>query len=100
MARRNKNEGIFDVMVMLPWWLTLIMGVGVSVYLKVHPLPNGTFLDTPVFIWYGLKFYSWACFAASFISGLLTLKRKILFDSAKDIDAIRAYVRCKYFLTH
>jgi len=50
MARRNKNEGIFDIMVMLPWWLTLIVGVGIWVYLKVHPLPNGTSLDTPVFV--------------------------------------------------
>jgi restriction system protein len=90
MARRKKNEDWFDILVLLPWWLTLIMGVGIYVYLKVNPLPNGTFLDKPVFIWYGLKFFSWACFGAAFVSGLLTLKRKVLFASAKDIDAIRA----------
>ncbi len=90
MARRKKNEGLFDIMVMLPWWLTLIVGVGIWVYLKVYPLPTGTFPAESVFIWYGLKFFSWVCFAAAFVSGFLTLRRKILFASAKDIDAIRA----------
>ena len=90
MARRKKNEGLFDILVLLPWWLTLIVGIGIWFYLNGHPLPKGTLLDKPVFIWYGLKMFSWACFGAAFVSGVLTLKRKILFASAKDIDAIRA----------
>ena len=90
MARRKKNEDLFDILVLLPWWLTLIVGIGIWFYLNGHPLPKGTLLDKPVFIWYGLKLFSWACFGAAFVSGVLTLKRKILFASAKDIDAIRA----------
>ena len=60
MARRNKNDGWFDILVMPPWWLTLIVGIGIWFYLNGHPLPKGMFLDKPVFIWYGLKFFSWA----------------------------------------
>lgn len=41
-------------------------------------------------IWYGLQFLKWACFGAALVSGVLTLKRKVLFASAKDIQAIRA----------
>ena len=90
MARRKKNEDLFDILVLLPWWLTLIVGIGIWFYLNGHPLPKGTLLDKPVFIWYGLKLFSWACFGAAFVSGVLTLKRKMLFASAKDIDVIRA----------
>ncbi len=90
MARRNKNDGWFDILVMLPWWLTLIVGIGIWFYLNGHPLPKGMFLDKPIMIWFGLQFLKWACFGAAFVSGVLTLKRRILFASAKDIDAIRA----------
>ena len=94
MARRSKRgsplDDLFEVLLLFPWWVTLILGCGLWIYLKWQPSPTGFSLDKPVMIWFGLQFLKWACFGAAFVSGVLTLKRKILFASAKDIDAIRA----------
>lgn len=94
MARRKQNgsplDDFFEVLLLFPWWVTLILGTGLWVYLKCQPSPSGFSLEKPVMIWYGLQFLKWSCFGAAFVSGVLTLKRKILFASAKDIEAIRA----------
>ena len=94
MARRNRGgsplDDLFAFLLLFPWWVTLILGSGLWVYLAWQPSPPGLSLDKPVMIWYGLQFLKWSCFGASFVAGVLTLKRKILFASAKDIDAIRA----------
>ena len=94
MASRKGNgrplEDFFGLLLLFPWWVTLIVGSGLWGYLKLQPSPTGFFLEKPVLIWFGLQFLKWACFGAAFVSGVLTLKRKILFASAKDIDAIRA----------
>ena len=94
MARRNKSgsplDDFFAVLLLFPWWVTLVSGIGLWVYLAWQPSPTGFSLDKPVMIWFGLQFLKWACFGAAFVSGVLTLKRKILFASAKDIEAIRA----------
>jgi len=94
MMTRRKNDSplddFFAVLLLFPWWVTLIIGSGLWVYLKWQPSPSGFSLDKPVMIWFGLQFLKWSCFGAAFVSGVLTLKRKILFASAKDIDAIRA----------
>jgi len=94
MASRKGNgrplEDFFGPLLLFPWWVTLIVGSGLWGYLKLQPSPTGFFLEKPVLIWFGLQFLKWACLGASFVSGVLTLKRKLLFASAKDIDAIRA----------
>ncbi len=90
MARRHKDFGLFESLLLFPWWVTALLGTGLWVYLKWQPSPTGFSLDKPVMIWYGLQFLKWACFAASFVVGVKILSRKMTFASAKDIDAIRA----------
>lgn len=90
MARRKKNEGIFDLLLMFPWWVTLILGIGVWIYLRLQPVPGGATVLNDSILRLFLTAAQWLCLAASLVSGLLTLKRKILFASAKDIEAIRA----------
>ena len=94
MARRKKSGSPFDdlieVLLMFPWWVTLILGSGLWVYLKCQPSLSGFSLQKPVMLWYLLQFLKWACFGAAFVTGVKTLSRKTLFASAKDIDAIRA----------
>ena len=90
MARRNKNEGLFDLLLLLPWWATLAVGSGLWFYLRGHAMPASPFVPKEIVTWFVLQFLKWACFGAAFVSGVLTLKRKILFASAKDIEAIRA----------
>lgn len=89
MARRKKNEGLFELLLLFPWWVTLILGVGLWLYLRGHSVPASPFVPKELVTWIILQFLKWACFGAAFVSGVLTLKRKILFASAKDIDAIR-----------
>jgi len=94
MARRKQNgsplDVFFEILLLFPWWVTLILGSGLWVYLKWQPSPTGFTLEKPVMIWYGLQFLKWSCFLAAFISGIKTLSRKSLFASAKGIEAIRA----------
>ena len=45
MARRKNDVGIFEILVKLPWWLALALGVSCYVYLKVSPPPVGVFPD-------------------------------------------------------
>ncbi len=58
MARRNRSgsplDDFFAVLLLFPWWATLIMGGGLWVYLRWQPSPAGFSLDKPVMIWYGL----------------------------------------------
>lgn len=60
MARRNRGgsplDDLFAFLLLFPWWVTLILGSGLWVYLAWQPSPPGLSLDKPVMIWYGLQF--------------------------------------------
>lgn len=80
MARRRKNDGLLDLLIELPWWVTLVLGL---IFMGVSG--GGNPLVTLVF-----KMFSYACFLAAFVGGIKSLVRKSLFTSANDIDDIRA----------
>lgn len=90
MARRNKNEGVFELLLLFPWWVTLILGVGIWIYLRLQPLPGGATVLNDSILRLFLTAAQWFCFTASFVTGIKTLNRKLTFASAKDIEAIRA----------
>lgn len=90
MARRKNDVGIFEILVKLPWWLALALGVSCYVYLKVSPPPVGVFPDPDFVVRIFVQFFQWMCFGAAVVSGFHQLIRKILFASAKDLEAIRA----------
>ena len=52
MARRRKSNSPFDdlieVLLLFPWWVTLILGSGLWVYLKWQPSPSGFSLEKSV----------------------------------------------------
>jgi len=80
MARSRKNEGLFDILFELPWWVSLILGV---ILLCMNAQNNAAV----TLVFRGLAL---VCFAASVAGAIRSLTRKLLFASAKDIDAIRA----------
>lgn len=49
MARRNRGgsplDDFFAVLLLFPWWVTLILGIGLWVYLAWQPSPTGFSLD-------------------------------------------------------
>jgi len=90
MARRNKNEGLFDLLVLLPWWLTLAVGIGLWFYLRGQAMPVSPLVPKEIVTWLVLQFLKWGCLGAALVSGIATLRRKLLLSSAKDIEAIRA----------
>ena len=79
-----------DLLIMLPWWLTLAAGLGILVWRRLHPVPAGQVDIQSVVYVFGLQILQYMCFGASAASGIATLIRKLLFASAKDIEAIRA----------
>lgn len=81
MARRKRNEGLLDLLIEMPWWATLVLG------LIIYGVAGGggNPLVTLVF-----KMFAYACFVAAFVGVIKSLVRKSLFASAKDIEAIRA----------
>ena len=81
MARRRKNEGLLDLLVELPWWVTLILGL---IFMGVSGGGSNA-LVALVF-----KMFAYACFLAAFVGGIKSLVRNSLFASANDIEAIRA----------
>lgn len=90
MARRRKNENIFDLLLLFPWWVTLAVGIGLWFYLRGQSMPTSPFVPKEFVTWFVLQFLKWGCLGASLVSGVTTLFRKLLFASAKDIEAIRA----------
>lgn len=93
MSRRKKNVSLFEILMEFPWWITLIAGTCLYLYHKTNPGPTGPTafsLEGAYVTGLLLKFLQWMCFAAAFVSGLNSLIRKLLFASAKDIEAIRA----------
>lgn len=99
MARRKGGDGLLDLLVRLPWWLTLAVSVCLFVYLKGRPLSVDSLKPEtlkPMLLFGGLHVLKWACLAAAFVSGMLTLKRKLLFASAKGIETIRAMSWCEF----
>lgn len=91
--RRKSNsplDDLIEILMLFPWWMTLVLGTGLWVYLRCQPSPTGISLEKSVMLWYLLQFLKWVCFGVSFVTGIKALFRKLTFASAKDIDAIRA----------
>lgn len=81
------------MLVLLPWWLTLAGGLVLFVILHGPQASGHTSgpdaLENTIRTLM-MTIGMWACFAASFVSAIRTLWRKLLFASAKDIESIRA----------
>jgi len=90
MARRRKNEGIFDLLLLLPWWVTLVAGIGLWFYLGGQSMPASPFVLKEFVTWFILQFLKWGCLGAALVSGIATIWRELLFTSTKDIESIRA----------
>lgn len=93
MARRNNNASPIEDLALLPWWLTLAAGLGIWVWRRSHPpvLHGASPQDLkPVITAFFLMIVQFACFGASLLSAIATIKRKHTFASAKDIESIRA----------
>jgi restriction system protein len=90
MSRRRNNPSFMDILILLPWWLTLIAGAGLWCYLKMTPLPTGPAVFPEAIPRLAMAVLQWMCLGAALISGIITLTRKLTFASAKDIDAIKA----------
>jgi hypothetical protein len=78
MARRKRNEGVLDLLIELPWWVTLVLGL---IFMGV----SGGGSNAPVALVF--KLFAYACFFAAFLGGIKSLVRKSLFASANDIEA-------------
>ena len=79
-----------DILVLLPWWLTLIAGAGIWLYLRWHPAQGGGTEIREIIIRFFLVALQWMCFVAAVASAMATISRRRTFASAKDIEAIRA----------
>ncbi|NLC80673.1 MAG: restriction endonuclease [Lentisphaerae bacterium] len=90
MARRQYNGSLLDDLALLPWWLTLIAGAGIWLWRRHHPMPAKTMDAHAIAVTLGLMFLQLACFGAALVSGIATIRRKLAFASAKDIESIRA----------
>lgn len=90
MSRRRNNDSFVDHLALLPWWLTLIAGLGILAYRKIHPAQIGQADVQAIVYMFGLAAVQYMCLIASAASALATIKRRLTFASAKDIDAIRA----------
>lgn len=75
---------------MLPWWLTLVAGAGIWLYLRWHPAQGGGATTQKIIIQFALQALQWVCFVATFASAMATISRRRTFASAKDIEASRA----------
>jgi restriction system protein len=90
MARRRNNDSFMDLLIMLPWWLTLAAGLGIMVWRRLHPLQTGQADVQAMVYMFGLAAVQYMCFIASAASALATIKRRLAFASAEDIESIRA----------
>ncbi len=87
---RKRNTSALDALALLPWWLTLIAGAGIWFWRRHHPMPAKTMDAHAIAVTLGLMFLQIACFGAALVSGIATIRRKLAFASAKDIESIRA----------
>ena len=90
MSRRRKDSSFFNLLVLLPWWLTLIAGAGIWLYLRSYPAQSAGADMQAIIIRFALLALQWMFFAAAFVSAIATITRRLTFASAKDIEAIRA----------
>jgi hypothetical protein len=90
LARRNKNEGLFDLLLLLPWWVTLIVGIGLWFYLRRLTMPVSSFVPKEIVTWIVLQCLKRGCLGAALVSEIGTFRRQLHSASAEDIDAIRA----------
>jgi restriction system protein len=90
MSRRRKGESWFDLLALLPWWVTLALGLIIMSSRNPKPTPSNVAGGSSI-VWYLIfSLAPWLCFAASALSGIKALKRSALFSSANDIGTIRA----------
>lgn len=89
MSRRNINTSFMDLLILLPWWLTLSAGAGIWLYLRWHPAQTGSAAIQEIIIRFALLALQWMCLVAAGVSALAARRRKLTFASAKHIEAIR-----------
>jgi restriction system protein len=90
---RTRNTSPIEDLALLPWWLTLAAGLGIWVWRKSHPpvLHGASPQDLkPIIAAFFLMMVQFVCFGASLLSAIATIKRKLTFAAAKDIESIRA----------
>lgn len=82
MPRRKKKEDAFDLLVEVPWWISLVMGV-VALFV-VLGAPCQPSIRTMQYFIPGMIFF------ASFVSLIKVLEKKLLHQKAKTIEEIKA----------
>jgi restriction system protein len=87
MARHRKTS-ILEDLIAAPWWVSFTLGVGLGIYLLITPA-----VDASAGITYVYRMFSkWGIgflFICSFISFLLSFKRRAQFEAAKTLEDIR-----------
>jgi len=85
---RNRKTSILEDLIAAPWWVSFTLGVGLGIYLLITPA-----VDASAGITYVYRMFSkWgigAFFICSFISFLLSFKRRAQFEAAKTLEDIR-----------
>ena len=87
MARHRKTS-ILEDLIAAPWWVSFTLGVGLGIYLLITPAVDASAGITYVY----RTFAKWGIgilFICSFISFLLSIKRRAQFEAAKTLDDIR-----------
>lgn len=88
MARQRKTS-LLDDLVAAPWWVSFTMGAGLGIYLLVTPTleaADGVKYVYRTFAKWGVGIF----FIASFVSFLMSLKRRAQFEAAKTLEEIKA----------
>lgn len=93
MARKNRNEGILEIVADLPWWVGV--GLAVAVYIGMHFIFPAMWADRPMLkgVSMGLQPIAWMfsmlfLLAAGF-SYIKSLSRRKLVDTQTGIHSIR-----------
>jgi len=90
VSRKRNNGSLMDLLILLPWWLTLAAGLGIMVWRRLHPA-SASHVDIQSVVYvFCLQILQYMCFGASAVSAIGALMRKHTFASAKDIESIRA----------
>lgn len=95
MARRRKDNSFVGIMLELPWWASLIVAVilwGIAKFkfgdaAQIDASDPGSYINYAAL--YLFKIFAALALFASVVSGIRVVFRRLLFASAKDLDAIR-----------
>jgi len=87
MARHRKTS-ILEDLIAAPWWVSFTLGVGLGIYLLMTPAVEASAGITYVYRMFS-KWGIGAFFICSFISFLLSFKRRAQFEAAKTLEDIR-----------